>query len=126
MLLQTTGAHSITADEEFIFVACDGGIIRLFCASTLHFIATLPKPHYLGVNVSAGIDARYVTRNISAKCISWNYPTMYPFSSPRSSVANADCLQDISAVAGIILITDTHRFYDLGPVLKRVAIDLNQ
>ncbi|XP_041469157.1 mitogen-activated protein kinase-binding protein 1-like isoform X3 [Lytechinus variegatus] len=59
--LRTTGAHSITADEEFIFVACDGGIIRLFNASTLHFIATLPKPHYLGVNVSAGIDASHMS-----------------------------------------------------------------
>ncbi|XP_071507372.1 uncharacterized protein [Diadema antillarum] len=58
--VRTTGAHGIVATEEYVFVACDSGVIRLFNASTLHFIATLPRPHYLGVNVSAGIDASHM------------------------------------------------------------------
>jgi len=31
---------------------------RVFDASSLEFIATLPKPHYLGVNVADGINPR--------------------------------------------------------------------
>ena len=31
----------------------------------MHFISTLPKPHFLGVDVAAGLDARYILERLS-------------------------------------------------------------
>ncbi|XP_022107482.1 mitogen-activated protein kinase-binding protein 1-like isoform X2 [Acanthaster planci] len=58
--LRTTSAYCIIASEGYLFVGCADGIVRLFNASTLNFVATLPRPHSLGVNVSDGIDPSHM------------------------------------------------------------------
>ena len=58
MYLQAARAHCMTADDDYIYVGCSDGIIRVFSATSLHFVSTMPKPHYLGVDVAAGQDSR--------------------------------------------------------------------
>jgi hypothetical protein len=54
VLLQTSSANCITVGENYIFVGCAEGIIRCFDPATLRFVTTLPRTHYLGVDVSQG------------------------------------------------------------------------
>lgn len=56
--LQTTAANCITIGEKYIFVGCAEGIIRCFDPN-LRFITTLPRTHYLGVDVSLGTNITY-------------------------------------------------------------------
>lgn len=44
--------------NQFIFVGCAESIIRCFNPETLQFITTLPRTHYLGVDVALGCDIR--------------------------------------------------------------------
>lgn len=53
---QTTSANCIAVGEKYIFVGCAEGIIRCFDPSTIRFITTLPRNHYLGVDVSLGTN----------------------------------------------------------------------
>lgn len=48
----------MTVGENFIFVGCAEGIIRCFSPMTLEFLVTLPRTHYLGVDVALGLDIR--------------------------------------------------------------------
>ena len=59
MLFQTPSANCMTADDDYLYVGCSGGVVRVFSAKTLHFVSSMPKPHYLGVDVAAGLDSRY-------------------------------------------------------------------
>ncbi|XP_068901374.1 mitogen-activated protein kinase-binding protein 1-like isoform X6 [Tenebrio molitor] len=52
--LRTSSANCITVGENYIFVGCAEGIIRCFDPATLRFVTTLPRTHYLGVDVSQG------------------------------------------------------------------------
>lgn len=56
IFFQTTSANCIAVGEKYIFVGCAEGIIRCFDPSTLRFITTLPRNHYLGVDVSLGTN----------------------------------------------------------------------
>lgn len=58
--LRTTSANCITVGEKYIFVGCAEGIIRCFDPSTLRFITTLPRNHYLGVDVSLGTSIQHM------------------------------------------------------------------
>ncbi|KAK2088277.1 mitogen-activated protein kinase binding protein 1 [Saguinus oedipus] len=44
--------------KELIFCGCTDGIVRIFQAHSLHYLANLPKPHYLGVDVAQGLEPR--------------------------------------------------------------------
>jgi hypothetical protein len=67
--VQTKTANCLSAGEDHIFIGCAEGVVRVFSASDLTFITTLPHPHYLGVDVAAATtssdmictrtDARY-------------------------------------------------------------------
>lgn len=59
MLFQTTSANCVTVGENFIFIGCAEGIVRCFSPVTLQFITTLPRTHYLGVDVAQGLSIRY-------------------------------------------------------------------
>lgn len=48
----------MTIGSQFIFVGCTEGIIRCFNPETLQFITTLPRTHYLGVDVALGNNIR--------------------------------------------------------------------
>jgi hypothetical protein len=46
--------------ENFIFIGCAEGIVRCFSPATLKFVTTLPRTHYLGVDVAQGLSIRFV------------------------------------------------------------------
>lgn len=46
--------------DKYIFIGCAEGIVRCFSPNTLQFITTLPRTHYLGVDVAQGLSIRYV------------------------------------------------------------------
>ncbi|XP_067831226.1 mitogen-activated protein kinase-binding protein 1-like isoform X2 [Heptranchias perlo] len=54
--LKTSAANCISATQDFIFCGCSNGTVKLFNPVNLHFFTNLPKPHYLGVDVAAGIE----------------------------------------------------------------------
>lgn len=56
---QTPSANCMSIGTNFIFVGCADGIVRCFSPSTLEFVTTLPRTHYLGVDVSQGLNIRY-------------------------------------------------------------------
>ncbi|XP_077991093.1 uncharacterized protein LOC144445426 [Glandiceps talaboti] len=58
--LRTTEAYCITVSESSIFVGCANGTVRIFSADTLHYIGSLPRPHFLGVNVAASMDPSHL------------------------------------------------------------------
>ena len=59
-VLQTTSANCMTVGENYIFIGCAEGIVRCFSPSTLQFVTTLPRTHYLGVDVAQGLSIRFV------------------------------------------------------------------
>ena len=67
--LQTQGANCLTVGEDFIFIGCSDGIVRCFSPHTLQFITTLPRTHYLGVDVSKGLTISHMVScvNFSVK-----------------------------------------------------------
>ncbi|XP_052749074.1 mitogen-activated protein kinase-binding protein 1 isoform X7 [Galleria mellonella] len=52
--LRTTSANCMAIGNEYIFVGCAEGIVRCFSPSALQYITTLPRTHYLGVDVAQG------------------------------------------------------------------------
>uniref|UniRef100_A0A5S6QY66 Mitogen-activated protein kinase-binding protein 1 n=1 Tax=Trichuris muris TaxID=70415 RepID=A0A5S6QY66_TRIMR len=58
--LKAESAGSMCLSNETIFVGCSDGILRVFNGRSLHYVATLPRPHYLGVDVAAGLDGRHM------------------------------------------------------------------
>ncbi|XP_076039679.1 WD repeat domain 62 [Oratosquilla oratoria] len=58
--LRTSCANCIVAGEEYIFVGCAEGIIRCFSPYNLQFVTTLPRTHYLGVDVSKGLSISHM------------------------------------------------------------------
>ncbi|GCB63813.1 hypothetical protein scyTo_0014682, partial [Scyliorhinus torazame] len=58
--LKTSAANCISATENFIFCGCSNGTLKLFNPVNLHFITNLPKPHYLGVDLAAGIEPSHL------------------------------------------------------------------
>ncbi|XP_075219511.1 WD repeat domain 62 isoform X2 [Lycorma delicatula] len=53
--LRTTSANCMAVGEHHIFIGCAEGIVRCFNPVTLQFITTLPRTHYLGVDVAQGL-----------------------------------------------------------------------
>ncbi|KAK9872811.1 hypothetical protein WA026_019595 [Henosepilachna vigintioctopunctata] len=58
--LRTNSANCIEVGLQYIFVGCAEGIIRCFNPATLEFITTLPRPHYLGVDISMGVNITHM------------------------------------------------------------------
>ena len=44
--------------SNYIFVGCAEGIVRCFAPDSLRYITTLPRTHYLGVDVALGTNIR--------------------------------------------------------------------
>lgn len=57
--LKVSLSSCLCVSQELIFCGCTDGIVRIFQAHNLHYIANLPKPHYLGVDVAQGLEPRY-------------------------------------------------------------------
>lgn len=60
VMCRTTTANCMVASAKFIFVGCGDAIIRVFNAETLEYITTLPRTHYLGVDVSQGLQINHM------------------------------------------------------------------
>ncbi|KRX84257.1 Mitogen-activated protein kinase-binding protein 1, partial [Trichinella sp. T6] len=66
--LKTSNANAMCLGDAEIFVACADGVVRIFNATTLRYIGTMPRPHYLGVDVAAGLTASHMTaRNADSR-----------------------------------------------------------
>ncbi|XP_063985422.1 mitogen-activated protein kinase-binding protein 1 isoform X3 [Diachasmimorpha longicaudata] len=63
--LRTTSANCIAVGEKSIFIGCAEGIIRCFSPTTLQFITTLPRTHYLGVDVAQGLSIDHMSQHPS-------------------------------------------------------------
>ncbi|XP_024910783.1 WD repeat-containing protein 62 isoform X2 [Cynoglossus semilaevis] len=50
--LKTSSASCLAVSDNFIFCGCADGVIRVFSPSNLQYIATLQRPHRLGVDLS--------------------------------------------------------------------------
>jgi len=58
--LRTTSANCLSVGEELIFIGCADGIVRCFSPHTLQFVTTLPRTHYLGVDVAKGLTISHM------------------------------------------------------------------
>ncbi|XP_067847321.1 mitogen-activated protein kinase-binding protein 1 isoform X2 [Heptranchias perlo] len=61
--LRSTMANCLSVNEDFIFCGCADGTVRLFNPANLHFIATMPKPHYLGMDIAAATEPSHLFSN---------------------------------------------------------------
>ncbi|CAN8009061.1 unnamed protein product, partial [Ixodes pacificus] len=50
--LRTTCANCISVGRDCIFVGCADGVVRCFDPVSLRFLATLPRPHHLGLDIA--------------------------------------------------------------------------
>lgn len=57
---QTTSANCLVVGEQYIFVGCADGIVRCFSPFTLQYVTTLPRTHYLGVDVAKGLSISHM------------------------------------------------------------------
>lgn len=58
--LRTSSANCLSVGEELIFIGCAEGIVRCFSPHTLQFVTTLPRTHFLGVDVSKGLTISHM------------------------------------------------------------------
>ncbi|NWH70158.1 MABP1 protein, partial [Piaya cayana] len=56
-LPQTTVANCISVNHDYIFCGCADGTVRIFNPLNLHFVTTLPKPHFLGTDIASATEA---------------------------------------------------------------------
>ncbi|KAM4019570.1 WD repeat-containing protein 62-like [Anomaloglossus baeobatrachus] len=54
--LKVTSSTCLCVTEEFVFCGCEEGVVRMFKARNLQYVADLPRPHSLGVDVALGLD----------------------------------------------------------------------
>lgn len=55
---QTSSASCLAVSEDFIFCGCADGVTRVFNPSNLQYIATLHRPHRLGVDLTQSVQHR--------------------------------------------------------------------
>ncbi|XP_072948676.1 mitogen-activated protein kinase-binding protein 1-like [Epargyreus clarus] len=58
--LRTTSANCMAIGANYIFVGCAEGIVRCFAPDSLRYITTLPRTHYLGVDVAQGTNINHM------------------------------------------------------------------
>ncbi|XP_008573877.1 PREDICTED: WD repeat-containing protein 62 isoform X1 [Galeopterus variegatus] len=58
--LKVSLSSCLCVSQELIFCGCTDGIVRIFQAHSLHYLANLPKPHYLGIDVAQGLEPSFL------------------------------------------------------------------
>ncbi|XP_013143340.1 PREDICTED: mitogen-activated protein kinase-binding protein 1-like isoform X5 [Papilio polytes] len=58
--LRTTSANCMAIGSNYIFVGCAEGIVRCFAPDSLRYVTTLPRTHYLGVDVAQGVNINHM------------------------------------------------------------------
>ncbi|XP_015268347.1 PREDICTED: mitogen-activated protein kinase-binding protein 1, partial [Gekko japonicus] len=61
--LRTTVANCISMSHDYVFCGCADGTVRIFNPSNLHFVTTLPKPHFLGTDIASITEASRLFSN---------------------------------------------------------------
>ncbi|KAM6461057.1 mitogen-activated protein kinase-binding protein 1 isoform 2-T2 [Liasis olivaceus] len=61
----TTVANCISVNYDYIFCGCADGTVRIFNPSNLHFVTTLPKPHFLGMDIASITEASRLFSNVT-------------------------------------------------------------
>ncbi|XP_077280151.1 WD repeat domain 62 isoform X8 [Temnothorax americanus] len=61
--LRTSSANCMAIGDKYIFIGCAEGIVRCFSPNTLQFITTLPRTHYLGVDVAQGLSISHMSQH---------------------------------------------------------------
>ncbi|XP_046819330.1 uncharacterized protein LOC124424389 isoform X4 [Vespa crabro] len=61
--LRTSSANCMAVGDKYIFIGCAEGIVRCFSPNTLEFITTLPRTHYLGVDVAQGLSISHMSQH---------------------------------------------------------------
>ncbi|CAI9729696.1 mitogen-activated protein kinase-binding protein 1-like isoform X3 [Octopus vulgaris] len=104
--LRAKNATGMAVGEKNVFIGCANGVIRVFDAQNLHFVASLPKPHPLGVDVSAAV-------NISQVCPKTD--ALYPDS---MALTYDDINKKITCVYSdhSLYIWDVHDIYKVGKI----------
>lgn len=59
---RTSSANCLCISSQYILVGCAESIIRVFNATTLEFVTTLPRTHYLGTDVAQGLHISHITQ----------------------------------------------------------------
>ena len=59
-MIRLFSANCLSVGEELIFIGCADGIVRCFSPHTLQFVTTLPRTHFLGVDVSEGLTISHM------------------------------------------------------------------
>ncbi|CAG0915557.1 unnamed protein product [Notodromas monacha] len=86
---QTTCARALSVGFSSVVVGCDDGIVRCFDTETLLFKTTLPRSHYLGVDVSKGLGVKHMSSEPRKE----GYPTCVGVRYDESS-ALVTCIYD--------------------------------
>ncbi|XP_058819724.1 uncharacterized protein LOC131682346 isoform X2 [Topomyia yanbarensis] len=60
VMCRTNAANCMVTSTKYILVGCAEAIIRVFNAETLEYITTLPRTHFLGVDVAQGIHINHL------------------------------------------------------------------
>ncbi|XP_040456859.1 mitogen-activated protein kinase-binding protein 1 isoform X5 [Falco naumanni] len=55
--LRTIVANCISVNQDYVFCGCADGTVRIFNPLNLHFVTTLPKPHFLGTDIASVTEA---------------------------------------------------------------------
>ncbi|XP_063372341.1 mitogen-activated protein kinase-binding protein 1 [Cydia amplana] len=58
--LRTTSANCMSIGAGYIFVGCAEGLVRCFAPDSLRYVTTLPRTHYLGVDVAQGLNISHM------------------------------------------------------------------
>eukprot|EP00698_Gefionella_okellyi_P013762 TRINITY_DN3787_c0_g1_i1.p1 TRINITY_DN3787_c0_g1~~TRINITY_DN3787_c0_g1_i1.p1 ORF type:complete len:1290 (-),score=231.05 TRINITY_DN3787_c0_g1_i1:3642-7487(-) len=122
-LKATLGAFSLSLSGDQIACACGDGIVRLFVAGTLAFVATLPRPPPLGPSYAPGsgamkIDAKVALTHADAisahlaldegrlavaysdrSVIIWNVQDVKNITKYRTLDSHAQCIWDMNIVS---------------------------
>lgn len=92
--LKVNAGFSISICDKFIACGCSDGVIRLFEPITLKYIATLPKPHPLGVDVSTAVGTSYKSSAVNS--------ALYP---------NVTSIKIDSSADKIVCVYEDHSFF---------------
>lgn len=60
VMCRTNAANCLVTSTKYILVGCAEAIIRVFNAETLEYITTLPRTHFLGVDVAQGVHINHM------------------------------------------------------------------
>ncbi|XP_061467336.1 mitogen-activated protein kinase-binding protein 1 isoform X3 [Rhineura floridana] len=63
--LRTSVANCISVNHDYIFCGCADGTVRIFNPLNLHFVTTLPKPHFLGTDIASVTEASQLFSNVT-------------------------------------------------------------